>query len=432
MIRRILILILAFLILPYPARAQEQSFQPFPFPAVYAYCTATCSCGPQYCTYNASDYDVWHSGPTGTETVIRNYVQDFFTDVRNEYFLDQFVTDLVEPALKKKTQQISQNDQQESNAIGAIQDARAANDQATEIGVAQADTALDYAPHPFIGQMATYTRGLALSSEAIRQSRLLRGAAGTADLLAASGTLSAKGGGAVEDWRLKNLKDLYVDPEQQGGYLRELVGGDQRVNRDLDIAKTLMGRETLDINFEDSTLTEDERDFLALKENLLPSDAMENSRMRDLGTTEANLTDLPALLSLTARREMIDRTINTIAGQRAQGSDVSTQEMQALLRQLGYSDDSPEMKDVSGKASYEAHMDILTRRVFQNPNMYSNLIANPVALRRILVSQNAVRNMQQFDIYASTTRAEDLTAMWAWLETRQQFNKAQAALNEVQ
>ncbi|MES2728917.1 MAG: hypothetical protein V4621_02310 [Pseudomonadota bacterium] len=408
-----------------PAWAQ-QSYQPFPgtaLPHCMAYCTT-------YSTYQGSDYQPLHSGPSGTATVIKEYVRDFFTDTK-DFYLSDFVTEFVEPALKKKTQQVVSSDQQENNAEGAIADATQANEQATEIGIAQAETALDYAPHPLIGQMATYSRGLALASERMRQSRLVRGDAGTADLLAASGTLTAKGGGAVEDWRLKNLKDLYIDPDQQGGYLRKLVHGDERVNRDLDVARSLVGRNTLDLNFEDTTLSEDEQDFLALKENLASSAAMENSRMRDLATTDAALTDLPELLSLTARRSLIDRTINTIAGMRARGSDVSAPEMQALLRQLGYADDSPEMQDITGQASYEAHMDILTRRVFQNPNMYVNLIANPTALRRILVSQNAVRNMQQYDMYATTTRAEDLTALWAWLETREQFNKAQGALNGV-
>ncbi len=406
-----------------PALAQ-QSYQPFPgtaLPHCMVYCTG-------YSTYQASDYQPLH---TQTRNVIKQYVRDFFTDVRNDYFLEELVNDFVAPALKKKTQQISQNDQQESNAQGAIVDATLANEQAIDVGVTQAETAIDYAAHPFIGQMATYARGLALSSERMRQSQLLRGDAGTAELLAASGTLTAKGGGAVEDWRLKNLKDIYIDPDQQGGYLRKLVQGSDRVNRDLDVARSLLGRQTLDINFEDTTLTDDERDFLALKENLASSTAMDTSRMRDLAANDAMLTDVPELLSMTARRSIIDRTINTMAGMRARGSDVSAPEMQALLRQLGYGDDAPEMKDVAGQASYEAHMDILTRRVFQNPNMYVNLIANPVALRRILVAQNAVRNMQQFDMYATTTRSEDLTALWAWLETREQFNKAQSGLNEV-
>jgi hypothetical protein len=399
--------------------------------------TASVICPYCYCGVDTS---VQHRG---TRRDINKYIagykqgknyKGFFRKLREEYLLGEFIEDVVTPEMQKKTQQVVSSDQNTMNAEASIRDAEEANEDAQDTAGEQADTIEEHAPNPVVGVLAGLSRGLAESTVRLRQSKIATGGIQTDRMLGLGDAKSKGGAGTLEEWRVRQMLETYVDEDQLGGRLKGIAEGDDenRLNRDIDIGRSLLNRSTYDFNFDDDDLTEDEEDFLAIKENLIPSTTMSSQTMENLASPDAQYRDIPELLSAAARKSLTERTINVIAGQKAQGSDVSADQIRAIMTQLGYAEDDQVVEDLTGKASYDGHMQILTRYMFQDPNNYAALVAAPESIRRVMVSQNAIRNMQQFDTYTTLERTENLTALWAWLETRGMQQAAQNALSNRQ
>lgn len=392
--------------------------QPYPGTAAAITCYF-CQC--------QADLSIYHRM---TRRTINRHIDKAFDSLRKNYILGEFVDEIVRPDIQKKTQQTNLSDQREVETTAAIEDAAQANEKALDAGEDQVEIARRNVTSPLIGTIATFVRGLGESSVKLQQSKLGSGDLNMEKILAKSGTLGAKGAGTLEEWRTKQMLEVYVDDKQQAGLLKGQAKGKARADRDVDIARTLLGRKTLNVDFSDSTLTDDEADLLALKENLMPSSTLSLSTMRDLTSPDAMNKDIPELLTSAARKSIIESSLNTIIGQRAEGSDVSKDQLKALLvDQLGYPEDSDLVKEMTGKTSYEGHMEALTRFAFQNPAVYVDLIGQPEMIQRAIVTQNAIRNMQQYDIYASSERSENLHALWAWMETRGMHTAAQNELS---
>lgn len=394
------------------------SAQPTPGTAAGITC-AICQC--------QADLSIYHRL---TRRDINRHIDKSFDKLRRNYLLGEFIDNVVRPEIQKKTQQNNASDQQETAATASIEDAVIANEKAQEAAEEQVEEARESVTSPLIGTLATFARGLSKTTLRLHETKVSSGDLNMEKVLARSGTLANKGAGALEKWRTDQMLKIYVDDAQQGGLLKGAAKGSDRADRDVDISRSLLGRTTLDVNFADNTLTEDEEDLLALKENLMPSSTFSLSTMRDLTSPEAQQRDLPELLTSAARKSIIESSMNTIIGQRSLGSDVSKDQMQALLvDRLGYDADSPLVKEMTGEASYEGHMEALTRYAFQDPNVYIDLIGQPEMIQRAIVAQSAIRNMQQYDIYASMERAENLTALWAWMATRPMHTQVQNELS---
>jgi len=67
---------------------------------------------------------------------------------------------------------------------------------------------------------------------------------------------------------------------------------------------------------------------------------------------------------------------------------------------------------LKGAPSYNAQMEILTKKIYQWPNFYSDLYDKPVNIDRKDTSIQAIALMQKRDMYRSQLRSEANMAIW--------------------
>jgi len=61
---------------------------------------------------------------------------------------------------------------------------------------------------------------------------------------------------------------------------------------------------------------------------------------------------------------------------------------------------------IDDNPSYYAQMEILTKKLYQNPNFYTNLYDTPANVERKTVALQAIKLMQKFDMLKSHLRGE--------------------------
>ena len=79
--------------------------------------------------------------------------------------------------------------------------------------------------------------------------------------------------------------------------------------------------------------------------------------------------------------------------------------MEHIMRHLGVP--NAEILDILGyNPSYYAQMEILTKKIYQSPNFYTNLYDTPANIERKSVALQAIKLMQKFDMLKSNLRGE--------------------------
>ena len=63
------------------------------------------------------------------------------------------------------------------------------------------------------------------------------------------------------------------------------------------------------------------------------------------------------------------------------------------------------------RPSYYAQMEVLTKKIYQSPNFYTNLYDKPANVKRIGASIDAITIMNQRDRFESLLRREMLTSV---------------------
>ena len=84
--------------------------------------------------------------------------------------------------------------------------------------------------------------------------------------------------------------------------------------------------------------------------------------------------------------------------------------MKALMREFGLVDADID-KLLGANPSYYAQMEVLTKKIYQHPNFYTNLYDKPANIDRIGVSMDAIKIMQNRDQYEASLRREMLTSL---------------------
>jgi len=110
--------------------------------------------------------------------------------------------------------------------------------------------------------------------------------------------------------------------------------------------------------------------------------------------------------SITAKRNVAQNSFNAIVGMKTEGSGGSKEFMTGILEELGL-DATGEIPALIGeKPSYHAQMELLTKKIYQNPDFYTNLYDKPANVSRKGVAMQAIGLMQKFDMLKSTLRKE--------------------------
>ena len=189
------------------------------------------------------------------------------------------------------------------------------------------------------------------------------------------------------------------------------AGSDKDSNRDIDYARTFETPANLDLKFSGTTPTDDLRYILALGSNLYAHNIVQNRPNPDMLDPTNKGDGVQRWMdyrSIIAKRSVAENSFNAITSMKMKGANASNQYLRELMKGLGLGD--PEIDRLLGvsEPSYYAQMEILTKRMYQDPAFYANLMQTPTNVQRTQAAMKAIGLMQERDIADSLQRTEML------------------------
>jgi len=204
-----------------------------------------------------------------------------------------------------------------------------------------------------------------------------------------------------------------------------------RRTKDIDYARLVDQPYTINGNFTDvAGAPIDERDILALGQNLyggIVTDFIPEQMLNEAIGMGLYLD----MRSIHAIRSVARHSFTKIVGMKMEGDQNSFYLVKPFLEnvigELGVSNaplPPPDnaLTEIEGfmgeNTSYYAQMEVLTRKIYQSPEFYTNLYDKPANVRRTGVSLQAIELMQDRDRFESSLRREMLISLILELKLR--------------
>lgn len=332
-------------------------------------------------------------------------------------------------SLMSMTEQLSATAMYYTKIIGTFFDAKMQMQTQRQLQLMQAQAHKDYHPSEQMCVFGTFVKSVATVEEKARHERqafnkIMMERYANADL-----PDGYQGDFVDLESRLKQFRSTYCDPtdhnnalgafcehRDSGGAL--LIGGQdaERLNRDVDYARLADSPMTLNVDFSDNVLSPEEEDIIALARNLYWQEILPIVKPGDLSSKTNELdSDYMEARRLMAMHNVSHNTLGHIMSMKAQApegiaADSGWSFMKAFMREFGLTD--TQIADTLGeRPSYYAQMDVLTKKMYQDPEFYINLYDKPVNVNRISASMDAIKLMQMRDWFHTAARREMLSSL---------------------
>lgn len=379
--------------------------------------------------------------------ITTNHILEEFED--QEEFLEQYVWDLyLHPAWMMMTEQLVHTAMFQMLTLGSMIDAKQQLETQTLFQKLSAKAHQDYHPSHDMCVIGTNIRSLASAERNYEYSTYVYSQRGMDRQLGNLGTAAARGEFDDHCLRLRQFRARYCDLRDNNEHMnmicnpdaanikfpeclpaegeQEITGGSK--NKDISFIRTVDRARTLDIDFYTPEglpeLTEDEQDTFALGSNLYGSEVMFRIPESSLHQRQTQ-DELLDLRTIAAKRAVAEHSYNTIVGMKALGTEESFEEtypyMLLLLHTLGLGIDGDFPEEelalfLGERPSYNAQMEIFTKRIFQAPDFFTDLYDEPVNVDRKGVALQAIDLMQSFDMWNSYLRTEAMLSVVLELE----------------
>lgn len=363
------------------------------------------------------------------ETIANEAVQTFsaeFLGLKNWWtaFWDFTIT----PALQGMADQLSATALYQTFLIGKFFDADAQLDAQRSLQIIRAQTHKAYQPSTGLCRFGSATKSLAASERKADLNMLVLRRRSQNRVLGNASAISSLGAAQDMTGRMQQFKEVYCDLSNNGGNLGSLcrhgdsAGGDDpnRLNKDIDYVRTFSSPWTLDVDFSDANVTDDETDLFALADNLynneiypvhtalaqLPDNPFEEVSGRLDAPLRARATAYQDLRALLAKQSVAENSFNALASMKSAGTSGSKAYLDAVIQEIGFGSSMDLDALVGTQPSYYAQMEVLTKKLYQDPAFYTNLYDTPDNVLRKEVAMQAIGLMQKFDMLKSSLRGE--------------------------
>jgi hypothetical protein len=397
-----------------------------------------CIASPGICQTNTATKTWWGTQPPFSPKMQSFLLNDLYT---NLIVLD-FWNQKFKPSLQQMTAQLSSLDVAQTGVMGTMIDGVVSNTAILGGQRLAANAYKNYTPGETLCRFGTMTRSLATADQRQDLAAVALSDIALGRQLGTKGTAAGPGPLTDRAARIDQFTRLYCNPGDNDGKLGPICGNGSpastpaRMNKDIAIGRTVLGQNTLDVDFTNTSLTADEEDVLALSSNLYGHDVLQ--RLTEIMTSDKsgnanNKLDYMTLRQLMAFRNIAQASFNQAVARRARGGAGSAYFMANILREMGMSDvEAARVLDKNtGAPSYHAQMEILTKKIYENPNFYTNLIDKPANVDRQQAAMQAFGLMQDRDITGAFTRQELLMAMMLELKLRREQRDVERNLKSV-
>ncbi len=401
------------------------SFGALTRPALSADCCSTCNsftalCGAPGCGCQST---------VETPTTI-SHITDELRE-HQTWWIEDLWDGTVLPSMLLMTEELSTVAYQQINIIGTFFDAKHQLETQRLFQELVAQAHKDYHPSEGMCQFGTMTRTLAASTRNAEFNQVALSAQSLQRQLLAGNTISVESEKSDSVSRLVQYREVYCNPADNSNGLGLLCSNGstpQRYNKDVHYHNTIADPLTLQIDFTpdadgDHTArgaTADEEDVMALSSNLYGHKILQRipGTSLDPGPDDDEVDGALLYLdsrALAAKRSVAQSAFAAQAAMRSQGEPEVYHYLETLLESMGVAPDVT-LGLVGDRPSYHAQMEILTKKIYQNPRFYTELYDKPVNIDRKEVAMRAIGSMQKRDMYRSLLRSEAI--MSVWLETQ--------------
>lgn len=350
---------------------------------------------------------------------------------RTGFILGSFYSGTVEPALRNMATQLTQSWMLQSRMIGGFYDAQNHHNAQLDLQRLQAEALRDYTPSESVCQFGTLARSLAATTERTRANQIALSEINLARATGRFNSISAAGRGQDNQFRMSSFIQNICDTSGNDNGLSSMCAAtvaSDRYNRDIDYARTLAVPETLRVDFTNTALTPGEHDVVLLGHNLYGNRQF-MSRLGRYNIETATGQQLYSLIrSVNAKRAVAENSFNAYAAMKAMGAPASRTYVNTVLANLGMSLEDRNTYTATiippgggttietGNPSYYAQMDIMTKRIYQDPNFYANLMDGKANVSRQQAAMEGLELMQGRDIFTSMSRSEQLLGVLVEME----------------
>lgn len=340
-------------------------------------------------------------------------------------------------ALIRMTEQLSAVMVQQTLIIGAFLDAKMQLTVQRKMQELMARAHKDYHPSEQICRIGTFVKSISHTETKSELNKQALNKLLMEDYLGVDGHYTFDGENSAIPMRIKQYQEKYCDPRDNNRQLQLFCSAHDnltsltnaqrsRLNKDIDYARTMYSKLTYNADFSDATATDDEEDLIALARNLYYPEMIYSP------TSELVANDVSQHYksrSYAAKQNVAHNSFINIVGMKSSapagpaGAAPLTEDsgwtyMKALLREFGVDDGNAsgstddEINAILGdRPSYYAQMEVLTKKIYQSPNFYTNLYDKPANVDRIGASLDAISIMSQRDRFDSMLRTEMLAAL---------------------
>jgi|GEM_PF-1315428 len=298
--------------------------------------------------------------------------------------------------------------------IGAMLDARNLLDSLRSIQVSTVQTLKDYTTSDAVCRFGTLSRSVATADAvALKNQNAFSKILMDRDTQKKNSLYSDAGVGIYS--MVNNFRDKYCEISDNNGSLEgyckaATATSDLFFNRDVDFTRVFDIPLTFDADFTDSTpitptnLSPDKQALIALFSNLSMVDPLMSSNGSYFDPRNNSLTTQDAR-SINAIRTVTANSFAALVGEKTKVTSASANYMRDMIVKLGLPA-AEATKLIGANPSYFAQMEVLTKKIFQDPAFYANLYDSEANVDRQRVAMKAIELQQDRDFLESLRRRE--------------------------
>jgi hypothetical protein len=406
------------------------------------------SSGGLYCQIDVGQNfaNIWWKNDI--EDPLKEHVTDSFVE-HEDWIKDTLWDDNILPAMRGMADELSAISTYHAFIIGTFFDAKHQIETQEVLQTIRARAHKDYQPSTGMCEFGSVSKSLAASERKSEYNALVLSQRAQDRNLGTVGTSGATGKTDDLKSRVAQFAEKFCDQADNNNGLKLMCpsppSGDakKRINKDIDYTRTVDSKWTLDIDLTDTGApTEEEEEVFALATNLYGHEVA-RAGLEALDTQmEGETTDAQrnylTLRSLLAKRSVAENSYNAIVAMKSNGLPGSKDYLTAVMEELGVSKTATsgggsqtDMDAILGEnPSYYAQMEVLTKKLYQNPEFYTNLYDKPANVGRKEVALQAIGLMQKFDMFKSHLRSEASLAVLLELEVSKLQGTVEKVIND--
>lgn len=321
------------------------------------------------------------------------------------------------PSMMEMAEQLSAVGMQQMMMVGTLLDAQEQLQAQRLLEQYQAKIHKDYHPSEGICEFGSRVLGIAASERRGELDSLVLSQRSVDRVLGNANTSGSGGIHSDMNSRVMKFREKYCDKKDNNAALSGFCvtsstsGARERYNKDVNYTKTVMYPWTIEADFGDTALTQAEDEVISLSNNLYSTSTFERVSPTAIGNdAKDNISGLQeaylGMRSVAAKQSVAENSFNALMAMKQEGTDGGKLSMQLFLFDaLGINPIFvPEL--LTDNPSYNARMELLTKKIYQNPNFYTNLYDKPANVTRKAAAIEAIGMIQKFDMLKSYLRTE--------------------------